>query len=210
MRRSSNVLINRLLSGGEGLSGPDKEQLLAELFRKLQSPRPQGWLRLPAMRWALVGLAPSCLAAALFFFYPTQSRLPLEQEFLARGQGRPSLAMSCTWEGAPSVCRIGARLLFRPSPGSGGARYFSALARREDQQTVWYFVSQTLTTGQLPHEGVLEKAALLSAEHGSGTFEVLALFSTTPLEKEQIREILQAPQPPPQVAVVRQHLVVEP
>ena len=69
---------------------------------------------------------------------------------------------------------------------------------------LWYFDGVEVSSS-----GVLEQGPLIGAEHGAGTFEVLAVFSHERLGKQRVKELLDASALPSDVALVRQTLVVE-
>jgi hypothetical protein len=201
MKRASKPLLNRLLARREGLSAPDKEQILEELLGQAprQPKRGLWFLSLPMVRWGLAAAAAS-LVVLVWMQRPTS-------EFTARGDGLPSVSLSCSSGAGPGPCALGNRLLFKVSPHT--SRYFSALALSADQRTLWYFSGVDLAA--VPKSGVLEQSALLGAEHGSGVFEVVAVFSQAPLDKQQVLKIVEAPADEPSSAVViRQPLTVSP
>lgn len=198
MRRISKPLLNRLLSGGDGLAAADKEEVLQAVLGKTPRRR-RPWAASAVWRWAGLG----ALATSLLLFLYQQRT---DSEFLARGVAKSSMSLSCTRGGEPSACRQGSHLLFKLSPR--GARYFSVLAFGPGDKTLWYFTGLDLT--QLPESGVMEQAAVLGPEHGEGTFEIVGVFSADPLDKGLIRGILEGKEPPKGTEILRQELVVGP
>jgi hypothetical protein len=197
VRRGSPPLLNRLLSGTDGLAPVDKQRVLDEVLSRTATKR-RGGRRLG---WAaFLGLA---AAAGLLVVLKVPG--PADPGLTARGGApQPSLELSCLdASSGPAPCALGGRVVFRVTPA--GARFMSVLARGPHDHRVWYFDGLSLTG--LPPTGVLPYGARLDAEHGAGPFEVLTVFSDAPLDREQVAAAL-AGATAPQTVVVRSALQV--
>jgi hypothetical protein len=198
MKPVSRSLLNRLLSGKEGLSAVDKEEILGNVLAQAQVPR-RAWWKLPAFGLGLSAVAASLIAVVYF-------SVARPDEFVARGVEAPDLEVACMLGEVRSSCREGSRLLFKVSPG--GARYVSALARAPDHRLLWYFEGVDLAS--LPASGVLPEASVLGPEHGTGAFEVIAIFSAERLSKDALRALVDGPASPKGAVVLRRPLAIEP
>jgi hypothetical protein len=178
-------MLGRLLAGKPDPSVVDKEGMLANVLER-SVPAPARRLRF-GLAWS----AALALAAGVLVIVYSARREP---EWVPRGGAAPAFEVSC---GGP--CRSGSHLLFNVTPGS--ARYLSALAVAADQRVLWYFDARELTG-----PGVLSEAPVIGPEHGTGTFDVFAVFSATPLTRVQVREQVERAGP----SVLKQRLVVEP
>lgn len=191
-RRASRPLLNRLLSGREGLSKSDQEDVLAQVLGA-HAARP-GWWSLPSFRVATLLLATSAVLA-LVWVQPWVS----EDDFTARGVASASFELSCLNAGVLSSCQEGSALAFRvatPAPA-----YFSALSLSADGDALWYF-SNVRTPG-----GVLERAPVLGPQPPERVV-VIGVFTPAPIDKASLRERLA--QGDATLHVVRRTLPVSP
>lgn len=190
-KRSSRPLLNRLLSGREGLSAPDKEDVLsAVLAGTARRPR---WWTLPSVRLGALAAALASVVAVVWLRQPTTS------EFTARGAPVASFEVSCLSSGVVAPCREGSTVAFRlelPEPAS-----FSAFSLTADGSALWYFHDVEARSG------VLDRAPVLPALP-AGPVTIIGVFSSTKLDKAALRERLDRSDQ--SLTVVRRTLQVEP
>jgi hypothetical protein len=173
-------LARRLLSGRRGPSRVQKELMLE---RTLAAVVP-GKTRWP--RWRITSLVASAgLAAAMFALWPTAS------QWTARGAAAtPVLRLRC---GASlDGCRAGDRLRFE-LVGEPPARYVAILARRDDGTMLWYVPDAAGRSADLEHDvvdRVLDRQVVLGGDHPRGRYEVIAVFSSRALDRNEIRAAL--------------------
>ncbi len=189
-------LLNRLLSGKEALSEIDKEEVLGHVLKKVIALERPWWTTLKP--WGLIATCTAAVLMVTVFHEPPS-------EFVPRGQNKPSLNLTCTTQGVANDCREGSRLLFKVNPG--GFRFFAALARGPAQQTLWYFTQVDLEAHS--RDGVLDRAADIGAEHQTGTYEVIGVFSAAPLDKTEVKALVDDPSLK-NAQVTRQTLIVKP
>jgi hypothetical protein len=188
-KRASRPLINRLLSGREGLSAPDKEEVLAAVLSHAAPKR--AWWSTPWFRGVALAGAFASVALAIVWVRPAD-------EFTPRGAPATSFDLSCLSNGVAGPCRDGSTVAFRvetPAPV-----FFSALTVT-DGETRWYF-HDVETRG-----GVLERAPVLSGQP-AGAVVVIGVFAPAPLDKAALRERLERGDT--SLTVVRRTLVVQP
>lgn len=190
----------RLLSGKDRLSGAEKEAILADVLAAVEqgAARPGGRERARARRrpgWGIaVASAGAVAAAAIALVLLPRSPDRAPGTFTARGRETDPTAVAagfevrCPGAAAAGRCRAGDKLLFEVSAG-GRARFFAALARRGDT-TIWYFPSlgrRSLDLAEHAPRGVLDAGIVLGPEHVPGRYEIVGLFSSRPLSRDEAR-----------------------
>lgn len=191
-KRASRPLLNRLLSGREGLSRSDQEDILAQVLGA-QAARPTRW-SLPSFRLATLVLVTSAVVALVW----VQPWVP-KDDFTARGAESASFELSCLNAGVASSCQEGSALAFRVA--TPATAYFSALSLSADGDALWFF-SNVRTQG-----GVLERAPVLGRQPPERVV-VIGVFTTEPIDKVALRERLA--QGDATLHVVRRALPVSP
>jgi hypothetical protein len=168
---------SRLLAGRRGLSRPEKEAVFERVFARVA----------PRSRWrgrlAVGALAVAAAAAGAVIILPVAPR----DELTARGGDLPpGFDVTCV----PEPCAAGSKLVFDIS-STGGAAYFAAFARGADR-VIWYFPntpggrSRPVPAGG----GVLETGITLGSEHAPGTYTVNGVFSPAPLDRAEVRAVV--------------------
>ena len=171
--------VGRLLEGTTNFSRAERDEMFDDVFASVSAEesaeakeaRP-GWLR-----WFALA-AVVCLAVVPASFLLT----PGEPTFTARGADG-NVQLRCS--GAPA-CSLGDTLTFElsapPQP------WFAAFARSDAGTVVWYFPETPDAESIRVDEGLLERSVTLGDEHAPGTWTVHAIFTDTPLDREQIRD----------------------
>lgn len=196
-KRASRPLLNRLLSGREGLSTPDKEEVLAKVLGE-RAARPTWWSR-PSFRITALLLATSAVIALVWVQQPGST----QSDFTPRGDPNPSFELSCLNAGIASTCREGSAVAFRLA--TPGPAYFSAFTLTAEGAALWYF--SNVDTRQPRTDGVLELAPVLGAQP-AGEVVVIGVFASEPIEKATLRERLS--QGDTRLKVIRRTLTVGP
>lgn len=192
-KRTSRPLLNRLLSGREGLAPPDQEDVLAVVLAGSAPPRTV-W-SLPSFRFAMAAAVVALVAGVVTI----AARPSADEIFTPRGAPTFAFELSCLTGGSPGPCRAGSTLAFRVDTSTPGS--FSALTLTNSGDALWFF-HDLPTTG-----GVLERAPVLPAGL-SGTVTVLGVLTEGPVDKQTLRAQLQRGDP--SLSIVRRTLVVEP
>jgi hypothetical protein len=167
---------SRLLAGRRGLSRPEKDAILDGVLARVEHR--------PLKRGLVIGALTAAAAAATIVMLV----LPRD-EMTAKGGDLPAgFEVTCV----PAPCTIGSKFVFDIT-STGGATYFAAWAhmkRSPDESHrqvfwIWYFP----TSRRIPDGGgVLDTGIVLGPEHTPGTYTVEGVFSSEPLEREQIRK----------------------
>ncbi len=202
MKRATPILINRLLSRGEHFSADDKAEMLEHVLERSAERR-----RVPSRVFALwAGLGVALAMTVFVVLHPFHDPAGAAEVFTPRGNApSASLALACTTNGVASPCHSGAHVLFKVSPGASGAKWVSIFAVDQRGQRFWYLTgAETSAT--------VDQAVVLGPEQGAGTFDVVAVLNVgpAPLDKQTVRDAVEAPHPPEGVTVVHAPLVVEP
>lgn len=163
--------IDRILSGRNQPSVPEREAVFDEVFKKLEAAGEVGnrtrarlaWGR-PLMALALGGV----LALAITVLSPR------EAEFGSRGANQNNVELRCS-----DGCRKGSTLVVTVA---SNAPYFSAFSQAPDGTVTWYFTSQTLENGRHPL-----RQAIRIGDHAVGTHKLFGLFTQEPLTREALR-----------------------
>lgn len=188
MPRPSKPLVNRLLSSRNAMAAPDKELMLEQLLAASAPAASRKWWR------PLIFAVPVVLALVLILLKPT------EAEFTARGSNAPTLALACD----PNPCALGGRLVLKPTAPQ---RYLSVVALGSDGMAIWYLTSADLQSPVMrSDEGILRTGISLDATHGPGSFEVVGVFTETPVTQEQVKAMIVDGESA--AAIVRQKLSV--
>ncbi len=177
MRRATPTLINRLLSRREGPSPLEHEEMLKAILEQ-PGESARGW----RLKWAW-GFA---VAASLALLVVIRSTGPVEGAFTARGASGPSVELACLRDGVASSCAVGDRLLFKVADETSE---FASAVGLLDGAANWYFVSTKVSAGQAPT--VLGEAVVIDAAHGPGTFDVVMVFSSTPLDRDEVKRVIE-------------------
>lgn len=191
-KRASRPLLNRLLSGREGLSRPDKEDVLATVLARSAPKR--AWWTLPSVRIAALAVATASAIVAVVWLRPAD-----DGDFTPRGTPASSFELSCLTNGVAGPCHEGSTVAFRldtPTPG-----HFSALTITADGSALWYFHDVETRSG------VLDRAPVLPSLP-NGPLTIVGLFTSAPVDKATLRERLERADP--SLTVVRRSLTVEP
>ncbi len=191
-KRTSRPLLNRLLSGREGLAPPDQEDVLAVVLAGSAPPR-SVW-SLPSFRFAMAAAAVALVAGVVTI----ATRRP-DEVYTPRGAPTFAFELSCLTGGSPGPCRVGSTLAFRVDTATPA--WFSALTLTNSGDALWFFHALP-TSG-----GVLERAPVLPAGL-SGTVTVLGVLTEGPVDKQTLRAQLERGDP--SLSIVRRTLVVEP
>ena len=200
-RRPNSNLVRRLLSGKDRLTPMEKEAIFEDVWQEIR-PRPWRGLR------PLLGLgAVVATGMALFFVIPTASGP--NDRFATKGGGEAFLAVACVQGDKPAPCTPGRKLLFDVGPAAEG--FFAAWAERPDGATIWYLPDredQTSFPIDSNTRGVLSRAVVLGPEHIAGNYQVLGVFSDSPLSRQQLREVAAQNVQRPGIQIVRRQLEV--
>ncbi len=201
MKPTEKTLLNRLLAGSEGLSPPDKTEVLEAIFQALPSEKkPVRWFDLVWVRMA-VGVA----AAAAIGVVAYRGEFVHSRELAVRDSARPTLAMSCSTEGHASACHRGAHLVFKTT--SSAALSLTVLGHTATGDRLWYLENVTGTSG------VVAQAVALDAQHPIGAVMVDAIFTPSPLTRDQVLGLLgslEKEETPDGITLVRLPLVIAP
>ena len=194
----------RLLSGRDGPSVLEQEADFERLMHKLDRGRkPVRW-----GFWLPAAAAATAMAAAFVLLLQE----PAADELAARGgqAGQPALQVLCVEHGAAGRCPSGGRLAFVAA--AKGYRYLAIFARRSDGLVIWYFPSaegQSVPIADHPGEA-LQRGIKLGDDQPPGTYEIVSVFSKTPLTRAELKRDLGAELQSATHRVVRQSFIVEP
>jgi len=205
--RVSEPDLGRLLSGRNEPSVLEKEAAL-ELVLAEVAPARRRWPW--GGRVGAVALPLIAAAAAFALFWPGDAshELGSADPFASRGGGAPAtdadMVVRCVAGTAAdepgAACAPGAVLGFAVSPPEGKLN-FSAFAMGGDGELLWYFPTpngQSLALSDASSAAstratvkqVVPKGIPLGPEHKPGTYEVYGVFSSVPLSRAHLREIL--------------------
>lgn len=203
MSKVSNVTepnLARLLSGRDEPSVLEKEAALQRVLAQV-SPKSRRWPWDVRVGWAAALPALGAAAAAVaMVFYMGDSSQESGNEFQSRGtDASASLSIRCVSAGAATAvsadagCARGTVMGFAASPPADKP-YFAAFSQRSDGTVLWYLpspgeTSEPLTPGD-DGVAVVPRGVPVGGEHSAGTYEVFGVFSSSPLSRAQLREIL--------------------
>jgi hypothetical protein len=194
----------RLLSGRDGPSVLEQEAGFERVLQKLDRGRaPLHWgFWLP-----ITGAAAALAAVVLTLFAPEPA-----SELAARGGGdrAPALQALCVESGAAGRCASGDRLAFVAE--AEGYAYLALFARRSDGLVIWYFPSADGQSVPIADQAgkPLQLGAKLGEDQPPGSYELVGVFSRSPLTRAAIkRDLDDRLQSAAGHRVVRQALIVE-
>lgn len=209
MSNGERELAARLLSGQDRLSALEKEQMLSSVLQSVgvtSQKQKLNWLP-QQLAWVLAACGVLLLVPTAYWAWPAgevpavaTSGEHAEElgELRSKGVAQSSVnfSVSCTGRGADAPCQPGDKLVFAVQPGDTHG-YFSAFAVRPDGAVVWYFPARedsrsVEVTGDT--DGVLNQGVMIGSEHQNGQHEIVGVFSTQPLSREQVRRGVVDPQ----------------
>jgi len=157
---------SRLLAGRRGLSRPEKDAILDGVLARVERRSLKHGLVIGA-------LAVGATASTLVFVHRERDEITAKGSELAAG-----FEITCV----PAPCATGSKLVFDIT-STGGATYFAAFAHGGDAM-IWYFP----TSRRIPDGGgVLDTGIVLGPEHAPGTYTIEGVFSSEPLDCDEIR-----------------------
>lgn len=202
--RDEDRAVARLLSGRGSLSRPEHESIAAAVLRattaEATEPAPTRW-------WWPAGIAALvAVGLALWFLPPSAPPDEPGPDFVARGAAEgPQLELRCE-----PACRPGAHVVLEVADAEDYG-HVAVFAFREDGVAIWYApTSDDGRSAAVPGgtRGLLPFRIDLDDAHPPGHYDVVALFSREPLDRDAIRSAYEAR--PEGVAVVERTLEVEP
>ena len=197
MSNGERELAARLLSGQDRLSVLEKEQMLGSVLLGVGvTPQKQkiNWFQ-QQLTWVLAACGVLLLVPMAYWAWPA-GEAPGELRSKGVAQSSVNFSVSCTGRGQDAPCQPGDKLVFAVQPGDTHG-YFSAFAVRPDGAVVWYFPARedsrsVEVTGDT--DGVLNQGVMIGSEHQNGQHEIVGVFSTQPLSREQVRRGVVDPQ----------------
>ncbi|MGH1346488.1 MAG: hypothetical protein ACRBN8_33285 [Nannocystales bacterium] len=200
--RESDRAIGRLLSGRARLSRPEHESIVANVLQATAveaAPSKQKWW------WPGGILVAVAVAAVVLVILPDEPRPPEVDPFTARGGAQgPQLQLACE-----PTCTAGGHVTLEVADADAYS-HVAVFSFREDGTAIWYAPgdaagrSTALPSGAT---GLLPFRIELDAAHRAGRYDVVAVFSKTPLSREALRSAYQ--ERSDSVAIVERVLVVE-
>lgn len=202
----SDRAIGRLLSGRARLSRPEHESIAARVLEAtaneaVPTPSRNKW-------WWPTGLLVAAAAAALLFALLPDGAKPLDPDtdpFTARGGSEgPQLQLDCE-----PGCTPGAQVVLEASD-AGAYSHVAVFSFREDGAAIWYAPGSEAGTSVPLGPGtraLLPFRIELDEAHRPGRYDVVAVFSKTPMGRDALRAAFR--DRPGTVAIVERVLVVE-
>lgn len=200
--QESDRAIGRLLSGRARLSRVEHESIAASVLAATAAEA--ATVPVKSKWWWPTGILVAAAAAAVLVVSLPDDPEPVEPDaFTARGGAEgPQLQLACE----PN-CQPGARVALEV----GEAEAFSHVAVfsfREDGVAIWYAPGDAEGASvPLPERGLLPFHIELDEAHSAGRYDVVAVFSMVPLDRESLRSAYR--DRPDTVAIVERVLVVE-
>lgn len=200
--QESDRAIGRLLSGRARLSRDEHESIAASVLaataaETTTAPAKSKW-------WWPAGILVAVAAAAVLLVSLPDDPGPGEPDaFTARGGAEgPQLQLACE----PN-CRPGAHVALEVGEAEGFS-HVAVFSFREDGVAIWYAPRDAEGTSvALPEGGLLPFHIELDETHTAGRYDVVAVFSTVPLDRDSLRSAYR--DRPDTVAILERVLVVE-
>ncbi len=192
--------LDRLLSGGEGPSVQEREEIFDHVMRRVSPLSHRGITPAWILRSAVILCSAACLMLIGLLIIPPPENSGFSPRGTALEAGQFQLqclsgAASPTARNADSSmeCYFGDTLVFMIMPPPK-ARYFSAAALSAKGILIWYFPSENQGSLLLPPtaEKVAERGIVIGNEHAKGRYRVFGVFSQKPLSQKEVRQTIEA------------------
>lgn len=201
--RDEDRAVARLLSGRGSLSRPEHESIAAAVLQATAAEAPKAT---PTRWWWPAGIAAVLAVGLALWLVPPSNPPETGPDFVARGAAEgPQLELRCE-----PACRPGAHVVLEVADAEDYG-HVAVFAFREDGVAIWYApASEDGHSAAVPGgaRGLLPFRIDLDDAHPAGRYEVVALFSREPLDRDGIRSAYEAR--PEGVVVVERTLEVKP
>ena len=188
--RDEDRAVARLLSGRDSLSQPEHEAILGAVLEATAAepasePERVRW-------WWPAGFAALLAVGLAVWLLPTDPPAPdPDDAFVARGgsDGAPQLELHCE-----PTCRAEGRVELEVAD-TQDFEHVAVFAFREDGAVIWYAPAtdegKSVPLPDAPR-GLLPFQIEIDDAHPPGRYEVVAMFSKTPLDRDAVRAAYEA------------------
>lgn len=204
--RDEDRAVSRLLSGRDSLSRPEHESILDAVLEATAAETAEAVSGAAKTRWWWpAGLAALMAVGLAVWLLPSDPPTPEPDEaFVARGGAEgPQLELHCE-----PTCRAEGRVSLEIADAEG-FEHVAVFSFREDGAVIWYApATDAGASAVLPDapRGLLPFQIEIDGEHPPGRYEVVAMFSKTPLDRAAVRAAYEAKSA--EVAIVERTLEV--
>lgn len=201
--RDEDRALARLLSGRDSLSQPEHESILGAV---LEATAAEPAAEPAGVRWWWPAGFAALLAVGLaVWLLPSNPATSEPDAFVARGgsDGGPQLELHCE-----PTCRAEGRVALEVA-NVQPFEHVAVFSFREDGAVIWYApATDDGTSVRLPDSprGLLPFQIEIDDAHPPGRYEVVAMFSKTPLDRDAVRAAYEAKSV--DVAIVERRLEV--